>query len=114
MAVFNSESNTFLTTYSWHEGKIDALLLLPKETKPSICSEIPFESPDSPSSSSQTHAVPVIDNIHNIPNPEPNSTMVISIGEGQAKYSVNSTTLRSRNEVSTSSVSNSHLMIWKT
>lgn len=106
VVVLNSETKMFLVAYSWHEGKIDKLLLLPDETKPSICAEIPLnKSPEKPLNSSQTHSVSIINNIHSIPNPEPNAVMIISIGEGRVQHDV---TPRSTNEVT-----NSHLMIWK-
>ena len=106
VSVLNSETKTFLITYSWHEGKIYKLLLLPEESKLNFCAEIPFKSLELPTSTSQ---IPVINNPHSIPNPEPDAVMIISIGEGRLKHSVIPT---SRCEV-TSCVSNSHLLVWK-
>ena len=101
VAVLNSETKTFLVTYSWHEGKIYKLLLLPEESKPCICAEIPFKSPELPISTTRT---PAISNPHSIPNHEPNAAMIISIGEGRIKQDV---TCAHR------FASNSHLIVWK-
>lgn len=115
VAVLDSETKTFLTAYSWHEGKVDALLDLPEEVKPCICSEIPFVSPDQ-ESDCRRHSqiyVPTTDNIHCIPNLEPDAVMIASIGKGKINYNGDNSQSLSCEANYDINRSDTYLLIWK-
>lgn len=41
VAVLDSETVSLVTQYSWHEGKVRSLLLLPDTIRHSLCAEVP-------------------------------------------------------------------------
>lgn len=116
VSIIDSATREFLSSYSWHEGRVDALLLLPEEAKPCICLEIPFESPkDSGDTQSRKFITSAPDNIHSIPNPEPDSALIISIGKGRTKCSthiIDRPQVLSPHDIVESTM-HSYLLIWK-
>ena len=42
VGIYDSETRQLLNTLSWHKDKVRTLLVMPKETEPCICAEIPF------------------------------------------------------------------------
>ena len=69
-------------TLHWHKETVNIFLPIPKEMEPCICSEIPFnfteENPPKPP--------PSTFNPYRIPNPDPNATVIASIGIGRKMY----------------------------
>ena len=108
VATFDSESGELLNSFSWHKEKVRTLLVMPKEMEPSICNEIPFSgeeenTPDKPSHSRSNprlrrgiSAFSYMDNQHYIDNPEPDSVVITSIGNGRRRYQVHELTKEDR------------------
>ena len=106
IAIFNSETVDLLKCFSWHDKKIRNLLVLPKQIEPCICAETPFLDQDhvtvsSSSLEAQTTTPSLGANAKRegatedfssnecfVPNPDPYSVMVASVGNGKVGYSV--------------------------
>ena len=96
VGVFNSETCSLMKFFSWYMGKVQALLVLPKEAEHCICAEIPYDEEQHQSSSSITASQSrnrsqsqTFANLKYIPNREPEAVMIISIGEGGKRFAVN-------------------------
>ena len=97
VGVFNSETCSLMKSFSWYIGKVQALLVLPKEAEHCICAEIPYDEKQHQSSSSITASQSrntsqtlrqAESNIHYTPNHEPEAVVMISIGEGRKRFVV--------------------------
>ena len=99
VVILNSEGKSLLAFYSWHKGEVKELLTIPEEIKPCICAEIPFEQPDDVHDAQRSKGT---ENIHAVPNPEPNATMIASIGKGRMTL-----------DSSQNSESDTYFLIWK-
>lgn len=122
-AVFDSETFCLLKCFSWHNGKVRALQVMPKQAEPCVCAEIPFPDPDQDNdiigrAFSDSHRVNNSESTMSarsverkreevakkegslaedasylgdecfIRNSDPESAMVISVGDGKMEYCV--------------------------
>ena len=95
VGVFNSETCSLMKSFSWYIGKVQALLVLPKEAEHCICAEIPYDEKQHQSSSSITASqsrnrsqISAFENIKYVPNREPEAVMITSIGKGRKRFIV--------------------------
>ena len=91
VAIFDSMSFILITHFSWHEGKVHSLLLLPEQIKACVCAEVPIvESKDRTLSSplKRCLSVPSSSQVTNpcfVPNIGTELSLVASIGNGHLK-----------------------------
>lgn len=90
VAIFDSMSFGLITQFSWHEGKVRSLLLLPEQIKACVCAEVPIVGSKDRALSSQLKrslSVPSsrVINPCFIPNVGTELSLVASIGNGRLK-----------------------------
>lgn len=116
VAVFDSETVSLLNYFSWHKDKVRTLLVMPKQVNPCICAEVPFPHQDIDVSSRQgqemhmnsrkapimkrlaastaqnhrnfTSQFSYLENKYCVSNPDPDSVLITSVGNGKEGYSV--------------------------
>ena len=105
VGVLDSETCQVLHCLQWHIEKVRTLLLMLKVMEPCVCSDIPLAECDTPSFSTQLHHRPptrsrlsrqltidsdqipsLPDNPCEVPNVEPERSMVASIGNGRKRF----------------------------
>ena len=89
VAIFDSISFGLITQFSWHEGEVHSLLLLPEQIKACVCAEVPIvESKDRTLSSPLKRCLSVSSQVTNpcfVPNIGTELSLVASIGNGHLK-----------------------------
>ena len=90
VAVFDSMSFGLITQFSWHEGKVRSLLLLPEQIKACVCAEVPIVESKDKTLSNQLRrclSVPLSQVINPcfVPNIGTELSLVASIGNGRLK-----------------------------
>ena len=89
VGVFNSETFSLMKSFSWYTGKVQLLLVMPKEAEHCICAEIPYNEQSLPfSQEAQRQKVlsAVNQNKMFTPNREPEAVVITSIGKGRKKF----------------------------
>ena len=93
VGVFNSEDFSLMKSFSWYTGKVETLLVLPKEAEHCICAEIPYSENDEQSlPSGQEPPTPstlrALSNENKMftPNYEPEAIVIASIGKGRKEF----------------------------
>ena len=122
VGIFNSKTLEVIQLLTWHKDKVRMLLVMPQQVDACICAEVPFPDQEKedcvnkkyPMESSltlgrklfsqklednRTNKNPVysaqlsyLDNKYCIFNPEPESRMITSIGNGRCCYDVHTQT----------------------
>ena len=96
VGVFNSENFSLMKSFSWYTGKVQSLLVLPKEAEHCICAEVPYCENDETLPSGQepprrlTLRTFVTENKMFTPNREPEAVVITSIGKGGKKFELSS------------------------
>ena len=125
VGIFDSESCALLNSFTWHSAKVRTLLVMPKEIEPCVCAEIPLPTREDQELSSlpsnhtsrypRRNPVPTpqgalsvsfMSNPMFIPNPNPDSVMVTSIGNGRKRFIVNEPTKEERLKIFDNAVKN--------
>ena len=84
VAAFDSQSLGLIARYSWHEGKVRSLLVLPEQVKSCLCAEVPLKT-----ESKQQHIPIATRHVNNkcyMSNSGYDLELIASIGNGRIKY----------------------------
>jgi serine/threonine protein kinase/ankyrin repeat protein/GTPase SAR1 family protein len=85
VAVFDSLTCGLVTWFSWHQGKVRTLMLLPEEVKTCVCGEIPINEGRRESQ----HALVSENSNHSTDNDHMEASLLASIGNGRTKLLTN-------------------------
>ena len=89
VGVFNSETFSLMKSFSWYTGKVQLLLVMPKEAEHCICAEIPYNEQSLPFSQEaprQKMLSAVSQNKMFTLNREPEAVVITSIGKGRRNF----------------------------
>ena len=127
MGMVDSETCAVLRVFTWHQGKVRTLLVMPREVEACLCAEVPIVDQSDPTSADpragegggmmagnprrgedEVTTFPT-DNPLFVPNAEPDACMVTSIGNGRRQFTFSRSTCAK--DISCSC--DMHLLTWK-